>query len=299
MSKINFLSQFRDEKTKKLRNFTATQFAEVWNHYDSDGNGYIEGKELDSFLREFISSVVCKGTGPEVISEAALEGMKKDFMAAFDENEDNKIDIAELAHILPTDENFLLIFRRKNPLESTVDFMKVWKAFDKDKSGYIESDELKAFLVHMLNETKPDVKLPPATLDEYTKTILQLFDQNGDGKLQLSEMSRLLPVKENYLSKPIFKNAGQITSQDIDRVFKVYDRDNNGSIEDEELEAFLKDLLALVQEQYDAKDLEFFKKVILDQWDVNHDGKISHDELKMILIQQSRVAQTEQALQSA
>jgi Ca2+-binding EF-hand superfamily protein len=299
MSKSNFLAQFRDEKTKKLRNFTATQFAEVWNHYDSDGNGYIEGKELDNFLREFISSVVCKGTGPEVISEVALEGMKKDFMAAFDENEDNKIDIAELAHILPTDENFLLIFRRKNPLESTVDFMKVWKAFDKDKSGYIESDELKDFLVHMLNETKPDVKLPPATLDEYTRTILQLFDQNGDGKLQLSEMSRLLPVKENYLSKPIFKNAGQITSQDIDKVFKVYDRDNNGSIEDEELEAFLKDLLALVQEQYDAKDLEFFKKVILDQWDVNHDGKISHDELKMILIQQSRVAQTEQALQSA
>jgi hypothetical protein len=29
----------------------------VWNHYDTDGNGYIEGEELDGFLREFVSSV--------------------------------------------------------------------------------------------------------------------------------------------------------------------------------------------------------------------------------------------------
>uniref|UniRef100_A0A1I8FJE3 EF-hand domain-containing protein n=1 Tax=Macrostomum lignano TaxID=282301 RepID=A0A1I8FJE3_9PLAT len=39
---------------------------------------------------------------------------------------------------------------------------------------------------------------------------------------------------------------------------------------------------------YDDQDMQFFKRVILDQWDVNHDGKISKDELKMILMQQSR-----------
>jgi hypothetical protein len=30
------------------------------------GNGYIEGKELDGFLREFVSSVNNSETGPEV-----------------------------------------------------------------------------------------------------------------------------------------------------------------------------------------------------------------------------------------
>ena len=30
---------------------------QVWEHYDTDGNGFIEGEELDDFLREFISSV--------------------------------------------------------------------------------------------------------------------------------------------------------------------------------------------------------------------------------------------------
>lgn len=48
-----------------------------------------------------------------------------------------------MAQILPTDEHFLLLFRKNNPLSSSVEFMKVWRQFDKDCSGYIEADELK------------------------------------------------------------------------------------------------------------------------------------------------------------
>ena len=39
-----------------------------------------------------------------------------------------------------------------------------------------------------------------------------------------------------------------ITRKDIERVFKLYDKDNNGSIEKEELDGLLKDLMDLVQE---------------------------------------------------
>ncbi|PAA89197.1 hypothetical protein BOX15_Mlig030011g1 [Macrostomum lignano] len=291
----NFLSQFRDQGTKKLKNFTATQFAEVWSHYDQDGNGFIEGAELDEFLHEFISSVVSEDAGNEVVSETAMAQMKKDFMEAFDENLDGKIEIGELSQILPTEENFLLLFRRNNPVDSSVEFMRIWKQFDKDNSGFIEADELKDFLKSILDSA--DKPVTEDKLIEYTDTMLQLFDQNRDGKLQLSEMARLLPVKENYLCRPIFKNASKISSSDIDRVFSLYDRDKNGTIENEELQGFLKDLLELAQEQgmtqkkdYDDQDMQFFKRVILDQWDVNHDGKISKDELKMILMQQSRIA---------
>ncbi|KAF6772741.1 EF hand [Paragonimus kellicotti] len=61
-------------------------------------------------------------------------------------------------------------------------------------------------------------------------------------------MARLLPVKENYLCRPIFKNAAKITPEDIDRAFSLYDLDGNNTIEDEELAGFLKDLLELAQE---------------------------------------------------
>ncbi|VDQ09638.1 unnamed protein product [Trichobilharzia regenti] len=51
--------------------------------------------------------------------------MKKEFMEAFDENSDNRIELTEMAKILPTEENFLLLFHRDNPLDSSVEFMRV------------------------------------------------------------------------------------------------------------------------------------------------------------------------------
>lgn len=286
----NFLQKFRDDNTKRLKNVTAAQFAEVWTHYDSDGNGYIEGHELDHFLLEFINTVM---TADEhaVISKDDLEGMKKDFMTTFDENQDNKIELRELARILPTEENFLLLFRRENRLESSAEFMQIWKRFDKDCSGYIESNELEEFLGHLLRDANCEIS--PEKLSEYTTLALQLFDQNGDGKLQLSEMARLLPVKENYLATPIFKNAGLITAEQVDSIFNHYDRDGNGTIESDELSGFLKDLLASTHENYTETDLDKYRDIILQQWDVNHDGKINKEELKMLLAQQSRLAELE------
>jgi len=35
--KENFLRQFRDEQSKELKKLTATQFMEIWSHYDIDG----------------------------------------------------------------------------------------------------------------------------------------------------------------------------------------------------------------------------------------------------------------------
>ena len=82
--KENFLRQFRDEQSKEMKQLTASQFMEVWSHYDIDGsraecrrifpliflmrlgNGFIEGRELDDLLRELASSVNAQDTGPEV-----------------------------------------------------------------------------------------------------------------------------------------------------------------------------------------------------------------------------------------
>lgn len=72
-----------------------------------------------------------------------LVELKACFMEAYDDNQDGKIDIREvyfcvvyfalllklyflkLAQLLPMEENFLLLFRFDNPLESSVEFMKV------------------------------------------------------------------------------------------------------------------------------------------------------------------------------
>ena len=33
----NFMRQFRDSESKELKQLTASQFMEVWEHYDDDG----------------------------------------------------------------------------------------------------------------------------------------------------------------------------------------------------------------------------------------------------------------------
>ncbi|XP_021358317.1 calbindin-32-like isoform X6 [Mizuhopecten yessoensis] len=295
----NFLRQFRDLTTREFKQITANQFMDVWHHYDSNSDGYIEGKELDSFLKELVTSINKEDLGPEVVSESALKEAKELILNAFDENRDGKIDIAELAQILPTEENFLLLFRRDHPLDSSVEFMKVWREFDSDHSGFIEADELKNFLRHLLKQKKREYTITEEQLTIYTGTVLQLFDRNKDGKLQLSEMAKLLPVRENFLCRPVFKtlaiSANKMTHDDIKRVFNLYDRDENGSIENEELNGFLKDLMELVEEgmpaeakDYDEEDLNECKKILLDKCDLNHDGKINLDELSMILMSYNR-----------
>ena len=60
------------------------------------GNGYIEGTELDSFLREFVESVNNLDSGPEVVSDAMMAELRECFLEAYDDNKDGKIDIREV-----------------------------------------------------------------------------------------------------------------------------------------------------------------------------------------------------------
>jgi len=280
----NFLRQFRDADSRELSKLSAAQFMQVWDHYDEDGNGYIEGVELDGFLKEFVSSVNPDGTISAQVSDKDLAELKKSFMEAYDDNKDGKIEIRELAQLLPMEENFLLLFRFDNPLESSVEFMKIWTTYDSDHSGFIEADELKNFLRDILKGASKSQEVTEDNLIEYTSTMLNVFDSNKDGKLQLSEMAKLLPVKENFLTRQIFKGPASINKEDIDSVFALYDRDTSGTIENEELSGFLKDLLSLAKKDYDSSDLTDFEQTIMKGCDTNRDGKISRKELTMILM---------------
>lgn len=51
----NFLRQFRDSKSKQFKKFTATQFSEVWNHYDQDGK---KSQNLNSIFFKLL--IICK-----------------------------------------------------------------------------------------------------------------------------------------------------------------------------------------------------------------------------------------------
>uniref|UniRef100_A0AAY4BWS5 Calbindin n=1 Tax=Denticeps clupeoides TaxID=299321 RepID=A0AAY4BWS5_9TELE len=206
---------------------SASQFLDIFHHYDNDGNGYIEGKELQNFIKELQQAR--KQAGLELTEQM------KAFVEEYEKNTDGKIGIVELVQILPTEENFLLFFRQQ--LQSCTEFMQAWRTYDADHSGYIEADELKNFLKDLLQQAKKPYD--EKKLEEYTQTTLKIFDSNNDGKLCLSEMARLLPDQENFLLK--FQGV-KMERKEFNKIFELYDKDRNGYMDENELDALLKDL---------------------------------------------------------
>ncbi|XP_071479787.1 secretagogin-like isoform X1 [Diadema antillarum] len=292
-------------KAAKLRSYsdllsqdqplTADDFAGVWEHFDSDGNGYIEGKELTNFFKELLGTKI----DAQKYSETMFDKLVHDMMEDYDENKDGRIEMRELAELLQPEENFLVLFRSQQP-RSSVEFMEIWRKFDADNSGYIEAGELRNFIKTLIIQGKESGDIPaenmvtPEKLEEYTQTILKLFDANNDGKLELTEMAKLLPTKENFLKqfeiitgKPDATWKGisghrTITRAEFERIFSYYDKDNNGTIEGDELQGFLKDMCEHEgQEEVNMSDLEKCCNSLMKVCDQNKDGVIQKSELEM------------------
>ncbi|KAM8877792.1 calretinin-like [Neosynchiropus ocellatus] len=257
-----------------LAELTAAQFIDIWKHFDADGNGYIEGKELENFFKELETARRGAGVDP---SNASFREKMKEFMASFDKNSDGRIEMSELAQLLPAEENFLLCFREF--VGSSSEFMAAWRRYDTDRSGYIESNELQGFLSDLLK--KANRNYDDKKLAEYTHTILRMFDLNGDGKLGLSEMARLLPVQENFLLK--FEGI-RLTVKEFDSLFTLYDKDGNGYIDEQELDALLQDLSDKKKMDVDRDGLLGYKKSIMS---LSDGGKLYRAELEIVLCRDS------------
>ncbi|XP_028326391.1 secretagogin [Gouania willdenowi] len=257
----------------------AAGFLQIWQHFDADDNGYIEGKELDEFFRHMMKKLSPK----EKITEEKVKRLKQRFMSAYDVTADGKLQIQELANmILPEDENFLLVFRREAPLDNSVDFMKIWRKYDVDCSGYISAQELKAFLEDLFKMHHKQVS--PTKLEEYTDTMMKIFDKNKDGRLDLNDMARILALEENFLIQfQMDASSKEERKRDFEKIFNHYDVSKNGTLEGVEVDGFVKDMMGLVRPDMTAPELDKLRVIMLRHCDVNKDGKIQRNELALCL----------------
>ncbi|NXU00005.1 SEGN protein, partial [Buphagus erythrorhynchus] len=158
----------------------ATAFLGAWRRFDADGNtpilnlfafyldnGYIEGKELDDFFHHLLEKL-----GPEVSTVLLYFFFTFMVWVCFLLWGVFKMFFIQLANmVLPDDENFLLLFRRETPLDNSVEFMRIWRSYDADSSGFISAGELKDFLRDLFlqhNKMVAEVKL-----EEYTDTMVR------------------------------------------------------------------------------------------------------------------------------
>uniref|UniRef100_A0A663LQH9 Secretagogin n=1 Tax=Athene cunicularia TaxID=194338 RepID=A0A663LQH9_ATHCN len=200
--------------------------------------------------------------------------MKEQFMSTYNVTTGGRLQIQELANmILPDDENFLLLFRRETPLDNSVEFMRIWRSYDADSSGFISSGELKDFLRDLFlqhNKMVAEVKL-----EEYTDTMMKIFDKNKDGRLDLNDLASL--------QWQIQACSTEERRRDFEKIFAHYDVSKTGALEGPEVDGFVKDMMELVKPSISGVDLDKFRQILLNHCDVNKDGKIQKSELALCL----------------
>ncbi|XP_055342386.1 calbindin-32-like isoform X1 [Paramacrobiotus metropolitanus] len=290
----NFIDAKLMGKSGRVVPLSGYKFQEIWRHYDTDRSGFLEGKEIDAFLGDFLTSI-CSGTGDEVVTKTEVEEFKKNFMEEFDANHDEKISASELVSLLPVEESVYLAFRLDCGPTRGVDYMKIWHKYDEDNSGYIESHELKRFLRDIANNgrsSREQFPLDDSQLDNYAKTIMAIYDCDQDGRLSLSELTKLLPREENFVQILIDKTIRleRLTEEDVEYLIDRFDKNKTGTLDGEEITRLSHEVLALTNpdQSYTADDVYALKRTLLELTDANEDGQLDKQELHTIITMLAR-----------
>ncbi|XP_038191485.1 secretagogin [Arvicola amphibius] len=257
----------------------AAGFWQIWQHFDREEKGYIRETELDAFFDRLLA----KSGTEDALMQENVQKVKQQLTATHGVSKEGRIPMKELASMfLSEDENFLLFFRLETPLDNSVEFMQIWRKYDADSSGFISAAELCNFLRDLFLHHKKAVS--EAELEEYTSTIMKIFDKNKDGRLDLNDLARILALQENFLLQ--FKMDASSTEErkrDFEKIFAHYDVSKTGALEGPEVDGFVKDMMELVQPSISGVDLDKFREILLRHCDVNKDGKIQKSELALCL----------------
>ncbi|OQV17029.1 hypothetical protein BV898_08891 [Hypsibius exemplaris] len=121
--------------------------------------------------------------------------------------------------------------------------------------------------------------------EDYAKAFLPFFDIDHDGKLGLNELARLLPSKENFVQLAVDKafSFEALTAAEVQTLLGKYDKSVNGTLEGNELSAFVRDLLATGSDKFTAEDVRDLEKVILKTCDLDKNGSIDVKELALVI----------------
>ncbi|XP_063712175.1 calbindin-32-like [Symsagittifera roscoffensis] len=190
---------------------------------------------------------------------------------------------------MSTSSNFMLQFNDSRTI-SLMDFLKIWKHYDIDKSGYLETtnsfgdkSEFEKFLGDlleiMLNEKPEDEEVK-----RISKSFIKTYDVNKDNRLQISELIEALPVERNFLQQFL---GSEITHMDVDIIFDHYDKDESGQIQHEEVAMLVRDIYyKKVDSVKDKEELDKFiakrQQDVISMVDKDGDGMIDKNEIRRV-----------------
>ena len=138
-----------------------------------------------------------------------------------------------------------------------------FEKYDADKNGYLTLDEFTKFMLDHFDEN------PQTSIKELIKCVFSLADGKGlfnrtNEKLNFSEFKKVIELIPEKV------DDGEMAMATI--LFKLVDKDHSGTISPKEMEAFLKKVAP-----EEVKNKEALAKFI-KEIDENGDGKISLEE---------------------
>jgi len=235
----------------------------LWSKYDENNDGWIAGSELDALVGDLMDNAGLDQSDQKVIE------YRKALMDIFDQDKNEKIDLSELSEILQVDDNYLVQFQASHQLKAD-EFIKLFNHYDKDQSGYLEKQELKGFVYELFNQElkhgRRKKKITLQDVEDYTENLLDIFDKNGDGKIDMDELTQIMPVKESFLVK--YQGYNKLSNSQFTQIFNNYDTNGDGVVSGTEMQAFCMDLLRSTTERssISAEDLAQYQEIMLSEY---------------------------------
>jgi len=176
------------------------------NDLGADVVGKLVNFKLARKLKRIVSKIVKKQQGEQ--GETDL----KNFFVNLDHNKDGKIDIEEVSNFLRAHD-----FPEFKVNEKATEIMK---AIDNDKDGKVTIKEFEeGWSKYKISKDK-----------KLCYAIYKVFDRNGDGSIDMSEL------------KKVIMGPNKKESAELRNLFKFFDTNNDGEISFQEFENALKNL---------------------------------------------------------
>ncbi|KAL3873880.1 hypothetical protein ACJMK2_036963 [Sinanodonta woodiana] len=164
------------------------EFREAFRLFDPDGDGTITSLELGMVMR--------------VIGQNPTEAELQDMINEVDQDGNGTIEFEEFVAMMAT---------RSRQQEGSDDIMrKTFAVFDRDKTGYITSNNLRTVLKNI------GMRFSARVVQEMINEV----DSDGDGKVNYEEFKAMMTSKGTYMKKPKQEKKDVVKKADVQRETK-------------------------------------------------------------------------------
>ncbi|RWS26426.1 calbindin-32-like protein [Leptotrombidium deliense] len=130
----------------------------------------------------------------------------------------------------------------------------------------------------VIEETDVKPKVAKARFEEKKKAFIESYDMNRDGKIDIRDLSRMLPLQQPFNQLFYIRKALK-SSFDFLKLFIEYDKNCDGNIDFQELKAYVTDTLRLnTLLNLEESTICHYTSVLLKIYDFNNDGMLHLSE---------------------